>query len=694
MAAANSGLRERSYRPDIDGIRAIAILSVVLYHAGVPRFSGGFTGVDIFFVLSGFLIGGHIFSELQGGSFSYLRFYQRRAKRILPAFFLVLAFILAAMVFLLSPQDTYDLSRSAIAATLSVSNIAFWKTSGYFDPGGELNPFLMSWSLGVEEQFYVVIPLLMVLLARVRRSWVFPSVLLVCGLSFLFACLALRNHPSMAFYLLPARAWELGAGVALAVYELRRRRNSLEASSLRGPGLGLSLSLAGLAALLLPIFVLTGATPFPGAAALPSVLGTAMVLAVPHSWINRRVLSVAPLVYIGRVSYSWYLWHWPLLAFIRILYGSQVPPLTVTLGAVAVAFGAAVLSYYLVEQPFRKSRRAPTSLLLHYAAVGVLFLGVCGVLKQSHGLERRYPHLLSHEAVNQLLGEDPCLAPFGVDAPNLSPACYDRSATQPSVALWGDSHSAALAPGLRAVAARSGYGFVQLSKAACLPLLGAERFAPARPLESQACLRFNEQALSLVNADPHIRTVVLCGFWDNPLRLSEGKAWLTADLAHERDVPSLEGSERIFIQSLTALIQSLRGAGKQVIVFGETPELGSDPVWRIQSAGIPARRTLDRWLGVPDAGDPGFAAPGYLASDALATSLLHETVASISSDSSGSAPNPQLVDLKTNLCRNPSQCAYRDGDRLLFADPHHLTPLGAQYALRGFHLPALSATGL
>ena len=384
MSTSKSVLPDQSYRPDIDGLRAIAILSVVLYHAGAPLITGGYTGVDIFFVISGYLIGGHIFSELRAGNFSYLRFYQRRVKRILPAFYVVLAFAMLAALLLLTPSETKEFGRSAFAATLSASNILFWRITNYFNPTNELNPLLMTWSLGVEEQFYAVIPLLMVLLARIRRGWLMPAIFAICTVSFLFAWLELPKHSIFVFYMLPSRAWELGVGVALAVIESNRKR-----AALSGP-LAQAASVTGIVLMLAPVFLFTKATPFPGAAALPSVLGAALVVAAPLSWMNRRLLSLRPLTFVGRVSYSWYLWHWPLLAFAHILYGDNLPAVASVL-AVAAAFAAAVLSYYLVEQPLRKSRRAPAPLLLRYAAVSLAILAACAFVWRSQGVPQRFP---------------------------------------------------------------------------------------------------------------------------------------------------------------------------------------------------------------------------------------------------------------------------------------------------------------
>jgi len=675
LGNGHAGNADRSYRTDIDGIRSLAILSVALFHAGVPGLAGGFTGVDVFFVLSGYLIGGHIFGELQAHRFSYLRFYQRRAKRILPAFYMVLGFILLGSLVLLTPLNAYHTARSAFSAILSVSNFDFWQHSGYFSPGSEFNPLLMTWSLGVEEQFYVVIPLLMVLLARVRHAWVLPSILAVCAGSFAFAVAMLPSYPSMVFYLLPSRAWELGVGVALAVIELTWGRYAKKGL------LTEILSVSGLVAVVLPFVLLKKTTPFPGAAALPSVLGTALLLAVPQSWINRRLLSLPPLVYVGRVSYSWYLWHWPVLAYLRTMYGKPELPLPVGLGGIAVAFAAAVLSYYVIEQPFRQSKRAPKPLLLRYAAVTMVFLLAAAVLSKGHGFPARYPVLAHMETITEERGTDPCLVGDGAAAPNLAAECYDRTGTRPLVALWGDSHSGAIAPGMRAAAERSGYGFVQLGKLACLPLLGAVRYTPELPRETPECVQFNQKTLETLRSDPRIRVVVLSGFWANPFRLDAPggeETWITPDEAHEREIPTRDAERILFEQAMTQTIRALETAGKQAIVLGDTPAFTFDPIWKISTSALPAERKLVEWLQVPNGGDTGYAAPGYLESAAYADAAMRETL--------GAIPGATLVELKPTLCLSADHCLYRQGDNLFYADDHHLTPDGARYALRDFKI--------
>jgi peptidoglycan/LPS O-acetylase OafA/YrhL len=672
LISSGSSAVVRAYRPDIDGLRALAILSVVFYHGGTARLPGGFTGVDIFFVISGYLIGGHIYAELRTGDFSYLRFYRRRAKRILPALFAVLAFTLLAGMLLLSPGEAAQLARDGCAATLSAANILFWGKENYFAGKSELNPLLMTWSLGVEEQFYAVIPLLMVLVARVRRGGILPATVAACIVSFAFSTVLAHRNPMMVFYLLPARAWELGAGVALAVRELERESKPPSSAP------ALIAGFAGLALMLAPMFLLTAETALRVPPALFSVLGTVLLIAVPASWINRRLLSLPPLTFIGKVSYSWYLWHWPLLAFMHIVCGIH-PPAAAPALAIAASFAAAVLSYFLIEQPFRGSRRAPVPLLVRYGVASAALLTVYGLVWLSGGVPQRFPALAAMEAAGRALQSDPCLAGSISDEPNLQPACSSASPTGLSVALWGDSHSAALAPGVRAVAVAQGFGFVQLGKASCPPLIGATHFIPRIPLLAVGCARFNRKVLDLIVTDWRIRIVVLTAVWSAPLNRTWEDGWLTADLAHAGEMPTADANSRLFVSSLTAVLRTLEAGGKRVVVIEDVPGFEIDPLWRARAARIPARRRLAAWLGIQDAVDPGFAPPDANPNIALANSLLRQTVAGVT--------GVQLVDLNPALCSTSSECVYRSGDNLLYDDSSHLSTFGAMYALREFRLP-------
>jgi peptidoglycan/LPS O-acetylase OafA/YrhL len=717
-AETSSPKTRHTYRPDIDGLRALAILSVVLHHAGVPFIPGGFTGVDIFFVISGYLIGGQIYADIRSGSFSYLRFYQRRARRILPAFYIVLLFTIAAALVLLSPSEARTFARDAFAATLSASNISFWHFASYFDPSSSLKPLLMTWSLGVEEQFYLVIPLLFVLLARLRPRTVLPAVLFVCFLSLLLAARDVSIVPMQAFYLLPDRAWELGIGVALAVFERDRRPLRLS------PPLTNLAAFVGLALILAPFVLLTPHSSFPGFAALPSVLGTAILIALPTSFLNRRLLALAPLVFIGRVSYSWYLWHWPLLAYLRVATANSLS-LPAALLAVTLAFILAVLSWRFIEQPFRHSTMSPAPLLLRYAAASVALLAVCAALYVAHGLPQRLPHLATMEAPADILFADPCLDGAN-DEPNLSPGCYPSPAsTLPSIALWGDSHALALAPAMRVLANARGYGFAELVRSSCTPLIGATHLLPRVPNFAARCERFNRATFIRIQSDPRIRIVVLTASWSAPLIRNWKDGWLApvpgiestpasastsasnathaspanpsllSNLIHPPPVPTAEANLRLYQSALDATVRALQSAGKQVILVQDTPSFAVDPLLAVRSAQIPTRRALDRILNPARSADPstpsdpGFFPPESSPEISASQSLLQQASQQLPAQIPDHLP-PQVFDPKPAFCPTPTQCAYRAGDTMLYVDSTHLSAAGAARALTTFPLPAYS----
>jgi hypothetical protein len=404
--------------------------------------------------------------------------------------------------------------------------------------------------------------------------------------------------------------------------------------------------------------------------------------------MNRRLLSLPPLVFIGKISYSFYLWHWPLLAFARISYGDDLPPAASIL-VVAVAFAAAVLSFYFVEQPLRRSHRAPVPLLLRYAAVSILVLAACAIVWRSRGIPQRFTTAqIRTEAELEKEGPryDPCIInEFPAQEPNLSnlsSVCYQASGTNPKVALWGDSHAIALAPGLRSTSIAQGYGFVELVKPGCPPLLGAAIYKSKDPALITWCPQFNRKALSLLEADHSIHIVILTAFWG--AWLSRGNYdWLTTDSAHGRESPpTQEASRKLIMDSLTASIRSLQASGKQVIVFEDVPHFAVDPVRRVRTACIPVRHALAAILGTVDTSDPGFTSPNMVSETAIADSAIEQVAAGLQ--------GVTVYDLKPEFCSSATHCAYRDGERLLYIDTGHITVDGSHYALRDFRLPTLA----
>ena len=537
LALKNDGGRE-AYRGDIDGLRALAVTGVVLYHAGVRALAGGFVGVDVFFVISGYLIGAHVYREAREGSFSLARFYQRRAKRILPALLLVLWFCYVAGMLLLTPADLKVLAQYALTTIGSASNVLASRRFDYFAKAAIENPLLMTWSLGVEEQFYVGFPLLMMALAwwvrrrkteaeRERRMWMGVAAgmaLLSLGLS-----VWMTSHARMqAFFLLPARGWELAVGVWMAMYEAGEGGSA--GTLYGGARLKEMRGAAGLAMVVGAMLSYGPATVFPGMGALLPVAGTALVLSAPGAWGNRRLLGSAALRWVGLLSYSWYLWHWPLLSFASIAVAGPLRVGT-ALAVVLVALGVAWMSYRWVEQPFRRSLRKPWPLLWRYAAVCALLALPAVMMKRTGGLPGRYP-AVSAQAAELMLDPEPC---FGGERPNAAEVCLPKLDGRAAVALLGDSHAAALAPELRELAGAAQRRLLTVTHVSCPPVLGVVRQSVDVRGDGE-CARFTEAAVRMLSEDASVQTVVLAALWAGPVYDPPGFGYVRGEDRGEVDV--------------------------------------------------------------------------------------------------------------------------------------------------------------
>lgn len=369
------------YRREIDGLRALAVLPVMLFHAGFETFSGGFVGVDVFFVISGYLITTIILAELEQGKFSIVNFYERRARRILPALFLVMLVCIPFAWFWLLPSDMKDFSKSLVAVSVFASNILFWLESGYFDTAAELKPLLHTWSLAVEEQFYVLFPLFLMLFWKLGKRWILVTLGLVFVASFFVAQWAAYTNPSAAFYLLPTRGWELLIGAFAAFYLSKVNRKEIgKAAGEVGGWLGVTL-------ILYAIFAYSKATPFPGLYALVPTLGTALIIlfATQQTTVGKFVGNKV-FVGIGLISYSAYLWHQPLFAFAR-LKSLADPSHTVFLKLSVLALLLSYLSWKYVEAPFRSKSKVTRKLVFGLSfvfSVGFISFGFLGYIKDGN----------------------------------------------------------------------------------------------------------------------------------------------------------------------------------------------------------------------------------------------------------------------------------------------------------------------
>jgi peptidoglycan/LPS O-acetylase OafA/YrhL len=380
-------MNARNYRPEIDGLRAVAVLVVLLYHAGMPGFSGGFVGVDVFFVISGFLITRIILTEIESGKFSYRSFYERRIRRILPPLLLVSVLTIPVAVLTMYPDQLIDYAKSLIATQLFVANVHFLLSSGYFQTASELKPLLHFWSLAVEEQFYFVVPALLMLAVRFGRRWVFGLLWVIVLFSFVLADWMSTRQPDVAFFVLPTRGWELGIGALVSVHFGR-----IDTAAMRFPRIAVICGGIGLVMIAVSVPILSEITPFPGRFTLIPVIGTALVIGFSRPTVGSgRLLSSPLMVSIGLVSYSAYLWHQPLFVFARLQLGGEAP-LSLLLVLVFVAFVFAALSWRWVEMPFRDRQRMPLKLLLAWvlAAAAVCVLAATFILARA-GFADGYP---------------------------------------------------------------------------------------------------------------------------------------------------------------------------------------------------------------------------------------------------------------------------------------------------------------
>jgi len=510
------------YRPDIDGLRAIAVLLVIGFHAFPGRVPGGFVGVDVFFVISGYLISGLILRDLRLGTFSIGHFYARRVRRIFPALTVVLVACLVVGHFTLTPTESADLGYHAAAGAAFVSNLALWAQSGYFAAASESKPLLHLWSLGVEEQFYIVWPLTLAFLYwKTARPWLL--VMAIALASFALNVYLVHVRPEAAFYCPGTRLWELLIGGLLAcrVESIASSAADSQTASWQPVPWARAVwniaSVSGLVLVLVAAFALDGSQSFPGWRAGVPVFGTAMTIAAgPSTWLNRFVLARPLTVFVGLFSYPLYLWHWPALALIPVLDVAWSPDQerVMKLLAIAGAVVAAYLTYRWVEWPVRRALVGSTRTLC--LALAVPFLAGAAVAlnapiahNPSNRQQREIALLLDRLQARRaelyrdgrcFLGPTQDETAFSEDCVVAAEGRQDRGGTL----LWGDSHAAHLFPGIHARGTPS--GFAQFSASACPPILGY--LARGRP----HCAGINQWILEWVK-EHRPETILLAANW-------------------------------------------------------------------------------------------------------------------------------------------------------------------------------------
>ena len=605
------------HRRDIDGLRAVAILPVLLFHAHVPGFSGGYVGVDIFFVISGFLITGIIAREIDADRFSILRFYERRFRRIVPALSVMILTVLAASAWLYFPGDLEGVPRSALAASVFASNVWFFTDTGYFAGGADVKPLLHTWSLAVEEQYYIGFPILLMLLARFapRRRIAAITGMALCSLG--LAILLQRDTSGFTFYLLPTRAWELFAGALLALGAV---------PAIRPRWLRETIAWGGVAAVAFAVAFYDRTTVFPGMAALPPVLGAAAMLhAAPGTSVGRCLSQPLP-VGVGLISYSLYLWHWPLFVFTE--YATDMPLSGgLRLIAIAASFAAAASSWRIVERSFRDPERFSAKAIFGLTAASTLLIVAASLALMTQG---GWPSRFAPDALKLLAARQ-----------DISPArgrCHDTfvrgdrpcvlgARARPDTMLWGDSHGVELSFALSEKLRAQGRALIERTASSCPPVLGYDATDPR-------CAKANRATFDALRADRGIRHVYLAAFWAN------GRF----------DDPA-------FVARLDDTIRAIRRQGRSVTLIGPVPPQPFDVPRRL--AHLAAARRMAETQGIER-------------SQVNARTVhLRAAIARWRTQGVG------FIDATAILCPR-QRCDLIDRGRALYFDSHHLSMAGAR----------------
>jgi peptidoglycan/LPS O-acetylase OafA/YrhL len=520
------------YRSDVDGLRAVAVLPVLLYHFGIWPFSGGFVGVDVFFVISGYVITLGLSRQIAEGKFSIVGFYDRRIRRILPALIVVVVTSLVLGYFLLLPSDFESLGQQALWSAGGFGNFYFLFNTGYFDRASDLLPLLHMWSLGVEEQFYFFWPMLLFCLSRLGGKAVTRGLLVIIAVSFALSVYYVQENAPVAFYMLYTRAWELALG-AILVY----------APTIRGRRTNETLALIGIGLIAYAIFMLDEKDSFPGLNALWPCAGAALMIWTRGTFVA-RVLSLRPAVFIGLISYSLYLWHWPVVVFFRIWANGVRPNFTEAIYLCLVSVALAWLSYRFVERPFRaghdpKTQRSPIATI----AVGLLSIAVVAgagaMVWSSGGLPIRLPETAQHYASFMKYHQpnsDKLRCEFNETIHNiklLNPRCLIGPPDRPNVLLIGDSHAGHFHQALRQT--YPDVNFSRFISTGCRPLLAQQG--------QDYCTRLMGQAFEKLIPEGKFDAIILSGRW----RFGQ-------------------------IDKMSDTIRFLKKYTNQVVVFGQTME--------------------------------------------------------------------------------------------------------------------------
>jgi peptidoglycan/LPS O-acetylase OafA/YrhL len=637
------------YRPEVDGLRAIAVVAVILFHTNLGVATGGYVGVDVFFVISGYLISAIILREVGERRFTFLGFYERRIRRIFPALFVVLAATTAAAWVILPPQHMQTYGQSLVATTAFASNVFFWLKSGYFGGDAELFPLTHMWSLSVEEQYYVFFPFL-ALIAAWGRPKLLNGLMAAALLASLALCLFYAPRDQMlAFFMTPMRAWELMFGVFIALHE-RSWRPALDRIRFATP----LIEIAALAMIVVPIVLYDSSTLFPGVSAIPPVLGSALLILMsrPDTLVG-RVLSSRAFVLVGLMSYSAYLWHQPLYALSR-MQGLTETGWPAYAALIALTFGLAWLSLKYIEAPFRDRRRFTRLQVYAGFVLGSALLVAIGLAAHLRtGFPERFSAgTLAVAATGAPSPRRDACHVEGVDAPGPDQACRYFASDDVRWAVFGDSHGVEIAYALAERLRPAGQGVLHLTFSGCQAALTFESANPG-------CTRWMGESVAWLERDRRITDVVLVFRHSFYLFGDQTKSYPHVPAARPNfltDLPADEARAR-YVESLTRIVERLTASGKRVHIVAPIPDLPTH-VERYTFKGDPT--DADRVTGV--------TLEFHRERNAFIRPVL---------DRLARAPGVDVIDPADAVCSNGRCASLIDGASMYF-DDNHFSVAGAR----------------
>lgn len=647
------------YRPDIDGLRTIAVSAVVLYHAFPTFLTGGYVGVDLFFVISGYLISSLILKELHGfpsgnEQYSFVRFYARRTRRIFPALAVVLLATLITGWFVLLADEYKELGQETIAGAAFIENLFLWREAGYFDSAADLKPLLHLWSLGVEEQFYLGWPVLLFVAHRLRWK-ISLTIVAVAIASFILNIVSVHQDPTAAFYSPLTRIWQFMGGATMALLQLRRSMGVTRWDhwlAWTNSNANLS-SFLGLALIIAACVFFDKSISFPGWWALLPTLGAYLLISAgPHAWLNQRLLSSKLFVSLGLISYPIYLWHWPILFYVRTLFGENAPAAT-KLAAIALTLLFSYLTYFLIEKRVRfRKHKAITPALISSL---VLISAVAFNIFDRDGLQFRLKGSeLQRVKFNATLSyQDRCRKDFPFAA---SSFCLRGSEeTEPSIALIGDSHAQSLYQGLVALYAGRGENLVNFGAGGGIPLYGVERVAGEGISNYGAIF---EPAFDYVLKSPYIKTVILMNKAISPDRTVEPLNYRYAK--DENDPIAIYGA------ALSDTAKRVLAAHKELVIVIDNPLMDFDPATCVpRPSSVTAVRQP---CAIPRAKYEAEAGPYRKKVEEVARRY----------------PSVKIWDMAKLLCDEQFCWAMKDGKMLYNRDGTHLSVLGSRWLAEHF----------